>query len=43
MPVGRLFLRAVDLLPLPSLRTQRLIAAAVILTQGAVRTNPEAL
>ncbi len=36
MPVGRLFLRAVDLLPLPSLRTQRLIAAAVILTQGGI-------
>lgn len=36
MPVGRLFLRLVDLLPLPSLRVQRLIAAAVILTQGGI-------
>ncbi|MDT5016891.1 MAG: heme a synthase, partial [Mycobacterium sp.] len=36
MPVGRLFLRLVDLLPMPSLRTQRLIAAAVILTQGGI-------
>jgi cytochrome c oxidase assembly protein subunit 15 len=34
--VGRIFLRLVDLLPPPSLRTQRLIAAAVILTQGAI-------
>ena len=36
MPVGRLFLRLVDLLPMPSLRAQRLIAAAVILTQGGI-------
>lgn len=36
MPVGRLFLRAVDVLPLPSLRLQRIIAAAVILTQGGI-------
>ena len=36
MPVGRIFLRLVDLLPLPSLRTQRIIAAAVILTQGGI-------
>ncbi len=36
MPVGRLFLRLVDLLPEPSLRVQRLIAAAVILTQGGI-------
>lgn len=36
MPVGRFFLRLVDLLPLPSLRTQRIIAAAVILTQGGI-------
>ncbi len=36
MPVGRFFLRIVDLLPLPSLRVQRLIAAAVILTQGGI-------
>jgi cytochrome c oxidase assembly protein subunit 15 len=36
VPVGRLFLRAVDVLPLPSLRLQRIIAAAVILTQGGI-------
>ncbi|KWX66493.1 heme A synthase [Mycobacterium sp. NAZ190054] len=36
MPVGRLFLRLVDLLPEPSLRVQRLVAAAVILTQGGI-------
>lgn len=36
MSVGRLFLRLVDLLPVPSLRTQRAIAAAVILTQGGI-------
>lgn len=36
MPVGRFLLRLVDLLPLPSLRTQRLIAAAVILTQAGI-------
>ena len=29
-------MRAVDVLPLPSLRTQRLIAAAVVLTQGGI-------
>ncbi len=29
-------MRAVDVLPVPSLRTQRLIAAAVILTQGGI-------
>jgi cytochrome c oxidase assembly protein subunit 15 len=29
-------MRAVDVLPLPSLRTQRVIAAAVILTQGGI-------
>ena len=34
--VGRIFLRLVDLLPIPSLRAQRLIAAAVILTQGGI-------
>jgi len=34
--VGRFLLRLVDLLPMPSLRTQRLIAAAVILTQGGI-------
>jgi cytochrome c oxidase assembly protein subunit 15 len=36
VPVGRLFLRLVDLLPMPSLRVQRAIAAAVILTQGGI-------
>ncbi|MGE2728144.1 COX15/CtaA family protein [Mycolicibacterium vaccae] len=36
MSVGRFFLRLVDLLPEPSLRAQRLIAAAVILTQGGI-------
>ncbi|EKF23765.1 cytochrome oxidase assembly family protein [Mycolicibacterium hassiacum DSM 44199] len=36
MPVGRLFLRLVDLLPMPSLRVQRAVAAAVILTQGGI-------
>jgi len=33
---ARLFLRLVDLLPLPSLRTQRLIALLVVLTQGGI-------
>ncbi|MEW5811701.1 MAG: heme A synthase [Actinomycetota bacterium] len=32
----RLFVRLVDLLPEPSLRVQRLVAAAVILTQGGI-------
>lgn len=36
MPVGRFFLRLVDLLPLPSLRAQRVIAFLVILTQGGI-------
>src|ERR1700683_3034221 len=36
MPVGRFLLRFVDLLPEPSLRTQRVIAAAVIVTQGGI-------
>jgi cytochrome c oxidase assembly protein subunit 15 len=34
--VGRLFLRLVDLLPLPSLQVQRIIAFLVILTQGGI-------
>ncbi|OCB23344.1 COX15/CtaA family protein [Mycobacterium intracellulare] len=34
--LGRMLLRAVDLLPNPSLGVQRLIAAAVILTQGGI-------
>ncbi|MGO9524730.1 COX15/CtaA family protein [Mycobacterium sp.] len=34
--VGRALLRLVDLLPDPSLRVQRLIAALVILTQGGI-------
>lgn len=36
MPVRRLFLQLVDLLPVPSLRAQRAIAVAVILTQGGI-------
>lgn len=36
VPVGRLFLRLVDLLPMPSLRIQRIIAFLVILTQGGI-------
>jgi cytochrome c oxidase assembly protein subunit 15 len=36
VPVGRVLLRLVDVLPEPSLRTQRLIAAAVVLTQGGI-------
>ncbi|HYB39211.1 MAG TPA: heme A synthase [Mycobacterium sp.] len=36
MPVGRLLLRLVDLLPNPSLRAQRIIAATVVLTQGGI-------
>ena len=36
VPVGRLLLRLVDVLPEPSVRVQRLIAAAVILTQGGI-------
>jgi cytochrome c oxidase assembly protein subunit 15 len=31
-----LLLRLVDVLPMPSLRTQRLVAAAVVLTQGGI-------
>lgn len=34
--VGRMLLRVVDLLPNPTPRVQRLIAAAVILTQGGI-------
>jgi heme a synthase len=34
--LGRVLLRLVDLLPYPSLRVQRAIAAAVILTQGGI-------
>jgi len=36
MAVGRSLLRVVDVLPLPSMRTQRLIAAAVVFTQGGI-------
>ncbi|MDX1890974.1 heme A synthase [Mycolicibacterium sp. 050158] len=36
MAVGRSLMRVVDPLPLPSLRTQRIIAAAVVLTQGGI-------
>jgi len=34
--VGRFLLRLVDALPMPSLRTQRLVALAVVLTQGGI-------
>lgn len=34
--MGRFFLRLVDILPLPSLRTQRLIAAAVLISQALI-------
>lgn len=36
MGVGRALLRVVDLLPEPGLRVQRLLAAAVVLTQGLI-------
>jgi cytochrome c oxidase assembly protein subunit 15 len=36
MPVGRWLLRLVDLLPMPSVRAQRAIAALVILSQGGI-------
>ncbi|BBY08426.1 heme A synthase [Mycobacterium noviomagense] len=36
MPVGRWLLRLLDLLPVPSVRAQRFIAAAVIVTQGGI-------
>src|SRR6195952_179327 len=36
MAVGRSLLRVVDVLPLPSLRTQRMIAGAVVVTQGGI-------
>lgn len=36
MPVGRFFQWLVDLLPMPSPRTQRIVAALVILTQGGI-------
>jgi heme a synthase len=36
MPVRRVLVRLVDLLPDPSLRTQRIIAALVIVTQGGI-------
>lgn len=36
MAVGRVLRRLVDLLPEPSLRVQRIVAAAVILTQGGI-------
>lgn len=36
VPVGRVLLRLVDLLPDPSPRVQRIIAATVILTQGGI-------
>jgi cytochrome c oxidase assembly protein subunit 15 len=36
MSVGRFFQRLVDVLPLPSLRAQRVVAALVILSQGGI-------
>jgi heme a synthase len=36
MAVGRVLMRVVDLLPDPSLRVQRIIAATVILSQGGI-------
>jgi heme a synthase len=36
MPAARFLMRIVDLLPEPSLRTQRVITAAVVLTQGGI-------
>ena len=36
VPVGRLLRKTVDLLPEPSLRTQRVIAGAVVATQGGI-------
>jgi heme a synthase len=36
VPVGRLLRRTLDVLPEPSLRSQRLIAGAVIATQGGI-------
>ncbi|MCV7226852.1 COX15/CtaA family protein [Mycolicibacterium komossense] len=36
MSVSRFFLRLVDVLPMPSLRAQRVVAALVILTQGGI-------
>jgi heme a synthase len=36
VPIGRLLLKVVDVLPMPSLRVQRLVAAAVVLTQGGI-------
>jgi heme a synthase len=36
VPVGRFLLRPVDLLPVPSVGAQRVIAALVILTQGGI-------
>ena len=36
MPIGRLLLRLVDLLPMPSMRTQRVLAAAVVVSQGFI-------
>ncbi len=36
MAVGRVLLRVVDVLPMPTPRTQRIIAAAVVLTQGGI-------
>lgn len=39
MGVGRVLLRMVDVLPMPSLRTQRVLAAFVIITQGTIAVS----
>jgi cytochrome c oxidase assembly protein subunit 15 len=36
VPIGPLLRKGVDLLPLPSLRVQRIVAAAVVLSQGGI-------
>jgi len=36
VPIGRRLRKLVDVLPLPSLRVQRIVAAAVVLTQGGI-------
>ena len=39
MHLGRFLLRLVDMLPAPSLRVQRLLAAAVVVTQGFISVS----
>ncbi|MBY0441237.1 MAG: COX15/CtaA family protein, partial [Mycobacteriaceae bacterium] len=36
MPIGRSLMQLVDMLPAPSIRTQRIIAAIVVLTQAGI-------